>query len=123
MSAEDVLRLAWQADREGRVRMRDELLMLAVAESGPGDAVSAERCRKLLVAGRPDHWFTSFSTIGQALGHPRVAGEIERLRVAYPSARILRLLMRGEVQRGPYTGRSRPLPGILNDLGGVPSAG
>src|SRR6187431_2978979 len=101
MAAEDLLRLAWHADREGRGRMRDELLMLAVAESGPGDAVSAERCRKLLVAGRPEHWFTSFATVGQALGHPRVAAEIDRLRITYPAARIQQILLRFEAQRGP----------------------
>jgi hypothetical protein len=124
MSAEDVLRLAWQADRDGRNRMRDELLMLAVAESGLDDAVSAERCRKLLVAGRPDHWFTSFATIGQALGHPRVATEIDRLRVTYPPARIQQILLRFEAQRGPYTDKPRPLSKILDDLGGtrVPAA-
>ncbi len=115
MAAEDVLRLAWQADRDGRPGMRDALLTLAVAESGPDGAVAAERCRRKLVAGRPDHWFAPFPTLGQALANARVARALDRLRATFPEARVRRLLMRGDVRRGPYRGRPS-LSLILDDL-------
>lgn len=120
MSTEHLLRLAWQAEQDGRAGMRDALLTLAVVESGPDDAVLAERCRKQLIARRPDHWFASFPTRGQALDHPRVVHAIERIRATFPPVRVERLLMRGESQRGPYTGRSRSLPKLLDDLFGPP---
>jgi|GEM_PF-4477125 len=116
MSAEQFLRLAWLAEREGRATMRDALMTLAVAESGPEEAVLAERCRKQLIAKRPDHWFASFPTCGQALGHSRVKGAVERLRATFPPIRVERMLLRGEVCRGPYTGRSAPLSTLLEDL-------
>ena len=49
-TVEGLLRLAWLAEVEGRPRLRDAVMTLAVAESGPGDAVLAERCRRKLVA-------------------------------------------------------------------------
>jgi hypothetical protein len=115
MAAEDVLRLAWQADRDGRPGMRDALLTLAVAESGPDDAVAAERCRRKLIAGRPDHWFAPFPTLGQALADDRVARALDRLRTTFPEARVRWLLMRGDVRRGPYR-RHPPLSRVLDDL-------
>lgn len=117
-SAEDALRLAWRADRDGRAGMRDALLTLALAESGPDDAVAAERCRKFLVAGRPHHWLASFPTLGQALAHPRVAGEIRLFRAMYPPVRVRHLLRRSDVLLGPYTGRRVPRARILDDLFG-----
>src|SRR5262249_6634667 len=92
---------------------------LAVAESGLDDAISAERCRKLLVAGRPDPWVTSFPTIGQALAHPPGGGEVDRLPVAYPPAPLFSLLLRPRAPRGPFTGPRPPLASVLDDLGSV----
>ena len=63
MPVDDLLRLAWQADRDGRPGTRDALLMLAIAESGPGEAVMAERCRRRLISRQPDHWLASFPTL------------------------------------------------------------
>ncbi|WP_422923671.1 hypothetical protein [Singulisphaera sp. PoT] len=122
MSAEQFLRLAWLAERDGRRTVRDALMTLAVAESGPEDAVIAERCRKQLIAKRPDHWFASFPTCGQALGHSRVKHAVDRLRATFPPVRVERLLFKGEVCRGPYTGRDVPLASLLDDLLGNSSA-
>jgi hypothetical protein len=123
MAAEDVWRLAWQADRDGRPGMRDALLTLAVAESGPDVAVAAERCRRKLIAGRPDHWFAPFPTLGQALANDRVARALDRLRATFPEARVRRLLMRGDVRRGPYRAGRPSLSLILDDLlGPLPGA-
>lgn len=119
MSAEHLLRLAWQAELDGRLGMRDALLTLAVAESGPEDAVLAERCRKQLITWRHDHWFASFPTMGQALCHPKVVDAVGRIRAMYPQVRVERLLMRAEALRGPYTGRARALPRLLDDLFGT----
>ena len=83
------------------------MLTLAVAESGPGDAVLAERCRRLLVARQPNHWFATTATIGQALANEDVARVMARLRTMFPAARVQRSLLRGAVQRGPFTGRTR----------------
>ncbi len=116
MSAEQLLRLAWQAERDGRSTLRDALMTLAVAESGAEDAVLAERCRRQLIAKRPDHWFASFPTCGQALANSRVKAAIERLRATFPQVRVERLLLKGDVCRGPYTGRLSPLPTLLEDL-------
>jgi hypothetical protein len=122
MSAERFIRLAWQAEQDGRSGMRDALLTLAAIENGPEDAVSAERCRRHLVARRTDHWFASFSTCGQALGDSRVAAAIERLRATFPLVRVEMLLLRGNAQRGPYKGRQQPLSLVLDDLLGPQTA-
>ena len=116
MAAEEVLRLAWLSDRDGRSGMRDALLTLAIADSGTEDAVTAERARRSLIARRPNHWFSSYATLGQALADPRIRLALARLRTAFPAARVQRLLFRGEVQRGPYTGRRPALSLLLEDL-------
>jgi hypothetical protein len=116
MPVDDLLRLAWQADRDGRAGTRDALLMLAIAESGPGEAVMAERCRRRLISRQPDHWLASFPTFGQALGHPRVSGAVRQLRAIFPPVRVQSLLLRGDVSRGPFTGRPRPLWSVCEDL-------
>lgn len=118
MAAEEYLRLAWHADRDGRQGMRDALLTLAVAESGPENAVLAERCRRRLVAGRPDHWFASFPTMGEALAHPRVVDALREIRAVYPPVRVRHLLLRLDALRGPYSKRPRPLSRVVDDLVG-----
>jgi hypothetical protein len=122
MPVDDILRLAWQAERDGRPGTRDALLMLAIAESGPGEAVLAERCRRRLISRDPGHWLASFPTFGQALGHPRVAGVVRQLRAIFPPVRVRRLLLRGDVKRGAYQGPGRPSPSLRDDLLG-PSRG
>ncbi len=78
MDASDLLRLAWEADHDGRTRLRDSLMTLAVAESRPSD-IWAERCRARLVADRPDHFFARFPTVALALEDSRV---VEATRAA-----------------------------------------
>jgi hypothetical protein len=123
MSAEDLLRLAWQANRNGQPTLRDALMTLAVVESGPDEAVYASRCRRWLIAKRPDHWLTSFATLGQAVNHPRVVQAIERLRSSFPPARVRQLLFRDNVLRGPYQERSIPISLMVDDLLGTSVAG
>ena len=65
---EDLLRLAWQADRDNKPGLRDAVLTLAAAESGSESVVLAERCRRLLVARRPDHWFATSPTYSATPG-------------------------------------------------------
>ena len=120
MAAGDLLRLAWEAEHDGRNRLRDALLTLAVTESQPGDAW-AERCRTRLVAERPDHFLNHFSTVPLALGDPRVIEARERLRVKYPPARVRSLQLRASARRGPYLGRVESLDAMIEDLAG-PSA-
>ena len=115
-AVEDLLRLAWQADVDGRPGMRDAILTLTVAECGPADAVLAERCRKLLAARRPDHWFATSATLGQALSHKKVIEALARLRATFPPMRVARLLMKGAVLGGPFLGRPLPLSRVLCDL-------
>jgi hypothetical protein len=116
MAVEDYLRLAWHANREGRSGMRDALLTLAVAESGPDNAVLAERCRKRLVAGRPEHWYASFPTLGEALSHPRVVEALAEIRTVYPPARVRHMLLRLDALRGPLSRHPRPLGRVVDDL-------
>lgn len=113
---EDLLRLAWEANAAGRPGMRDALLTLVVAESGADDAVLAERCRRLLVAHRPDHCFAASATLGHALSRPRVIGALGKLRLMYPPVRVRHLLRRAEAARGAFTGHSLPLARVLEDL-------
>ena len=120
MDAGDALRLAWEAEHDGRARLRDALLTLAVAESGPGDAW-AERCRSRLVGDRPDHFFARFATVAQALEDPRVVDARDRLRQKYPEARVQWLLLKARAARGPYLGRPESLDAMVEDLAG-PSA-
>lgn len=119
---EELLRLAWQVAAEGKPGTRDALLTLAVAESGPTDAVLAERCRRLLVARQPSHWFATTATLGQALTHPRVAGALAKLRAMFPPVRVQRLLMRFDAAHGPFTGARPPLNRVLRELTLAPEA-
>jgi hypothetical protein len=118
---EEIVRLAWHAEREGRPGVRDALLTLVVAEGGLDDAVLAERLRRLLIARRPDHWLASFPTVGQALGHPQVIAALDRLRATYPPTRVQRILLRGEAASGPYRQQRRPLSRVIDDLLGRPA--
>ena len=117
MVAGDLLRLAWEAEHDGRTRLRDSLMTLAIAESAPEDPW-AERCRARLVLERPDHFFAHFATVGQALEDPRVLDARERLRVKYPPARVQSLLLRACARRGPYLGRVESLEAMIDDLAG-----
>ena len=119
MVAGDLIRLAWEAEHDGRSQLRDSLLTLAVIESLPGE-VWAERCRARLVALRPDHFFAHFANIDEALGDPRVLEARERLRIKYPSARIQSLLLRAQARRGPYLGRLESTDAMIEDLAGGP---
>jgi hypothetical protein len=120
MATGDLLRLAWEAEHDGRTRLRDAMLTLAVAESEPGDPW-VERCRTRLVSERPDHYLGRFPTVSQALAHPQVIEARERLRVKYPPARVQSLLLRACARRGPYLGRVESLEAMIEDLAG-PSA-
>ena len=120
MVAGDLLRLAWEAEHDGRSLMRDSLMTLAVAESAPGDAW-AERCRARLVATRPDHYLARFASVGEALVDPRVLEARERLRWKFPAPRVQSLLLRARARRGPYLGRAESLDAMIEDLAG-PSA-
>ena len=120
---EDLLRLAWQADGDDKPGLRDALLTLAVVDSGTENAVLAERCRRLLVARRPDHWFATTPTLGNAMAQPRVAAALGRLRATFPPVRVQRHLLRYAVQGGPFTGRSPSLTRVLEDLSLVPEEG
>jgi hypothetical protein len=102
MLAEDELRLAWHAHREGHVGRRDALLTLAVADAGPDDEVWAERFRRWLIHRRPDHCFAAFPTRRHALADPGVLAVLRRVRRTHPPIRVRHLLLRGEAQRGPY---------------------
>ena len=120
LTVEGLIRLGWQAELEGRPRLCDAMLTLAVAESGPDDAVLADRCRRRLVARQPGHWFATVATIGQALTHKKVAAALDRLRVMFPPVRVQWMLRRGAVTRGPYTGPPSAFDQVLADLGLVP---
>ncbi|MBX6316062.1 MAG: hypothetical protein IRY99_24590, partial [Isosphaeraceae bacterium] len=118
--AEDDLRLAWQAARDGHKGRRDILLTLAAAAGGTACAPWARRARDWLVAARPDHPFARTPTLEQARGDPRVVALLIRLRKIYPPPRVRWLLLRSAASRGPYTGRSIALSAILDDLFGAP---
>jgi hypothetical protein len=119
-AVEELVRLSWQVAREGKPGTRDALLTLAVAEGGIDDAVLAERCRKLLVAHRPDHWFATGVPLSQTLAIKPVVEVLTKLRAMFPRVRVQHLLMLGAAQRGPYSGQEVPLTRILQDLALVP---
>jgi hypothetical protein len=120
MEAEDALRLAWEADHDGRPRLRDALMTLAVADSQPGDAW-VDRCRARLIADRPDHFLSRFPTVGSALEDSRVVEARERLRAKYPPPKIRWLLLRAAASRGPFLGRVESLEALVDDLAGPPA--
>ena len=120
MTAEDDLRLAWQAERDGRPSMRDALLTLAAAACGPSQADLAARCRVRLIASRPDHVFAAFPNLDDALADPRVGVFLRKLRRLFPEGRVRSLLRKSAVRRGPFTGRAESLPAMLDDLFGRP---
>jgi len=120
MAAEDALRLAWEADHDGRRKLRDSLLTFALLESGPGDHW-AERCRARLIAERPGYYLGGFASIRLAMADPRVVEARDRLRAKYPAARVLGLLLRARAGRGTFTGRAESLDAMLEDLVGLPA--
>lgn len=120
-TVEELLRLAWQSDLEGRPGTRDALLTLAVAEGGVEDIVLAEKCRRVLVARRPDHFFAAPAPLSQSLIRPQVAATIDKLRAMFPAVRVRHMLMRGAAQRGPFTGRSTAPTLLLLDLAPSPT--
>ncbi len=117
MSTEDDLRLAWQADRDGRPGRRDALLTLAAAQA-PSEARWLSRCRARLIERHPDHLFARFSSIAEARAHPKVAYALEQLRELYPPGKVANLVRRDEVRRGHWTGDRPPLSVVLDDLFG-----
>jgi hypothetical protein len=120
-TVEDLLQLAWQSDVEGRPGTRDALLTLAVAEGGVEDIVLAEKCRRLLVARRPGHFFATPAPLSQALDHPQVMETIDKLRKMFPPVRVRHMLMRGAAQRGPFTGGAIAPTLLLLDLAPSPT--
>lgn len=116
MSANDDLRLAWQAHRDGRIAMRDALLTLAVARGEPEGAPWVMPVRDFLVSSRRDHYFSRFAYLDEALADRRVVAALARLRESFPPARIRSLVLRSEALRGPYTGRRVPVTVLLEDL-------
>jgi hypothetical protein len=123
MAAVDLLRLAWQAARDARPGLRDALLTLALAESGPADRPWAERCWARLLANRSDDLMAAFPTWEIARRDDRVAARVAKLRIMFPPARVQRLLQRGNVLRGTYTGRRTTMATLLDDLLGPPGHG
>ena len=117
---DDHLRLAWHAQRDGRGPLREAMLTLAVAESGPGDGW-VERCRARLLSERPNHILGAHPTLERTLADPRVAGAIRKLRGQYPPGRIGWLRFRAEVAEGLYTGEVASLATILDTLIGPPA--
>jgi hypothetical protein len=113
---EGLMRLAWHAESDGKPGTRDALLTLVVVESLAEDAVLAERCRRLLVARQPGHWFAAAPTVSQALARDRVASALAKLKSMFPPVRVRHLLLREEARRGPYTGRSPSLTSLMDDL-------
>ena len=117
MTADDYLRLARQARRDGRGRLREAMLTLAIGASGPDDAW-AERCRARLLAERPDHFLAAHPTAAHALADPRVGRALERLRAQFPPIRVRWLRLRADVAAGPYTAEPEPLAAVVDDLFG-----
>jgi hypothetical protein len=117
MAAEDLPRLAWEAEHDGRRSLRDALMTLAITESGPDDDWP-ERCRARLIADRPGHYLGEFATVGQALGDPRVITSRDRLRQKFPESRVRWLLLGAHAGRGPYTARIESLAAMIEDRAG-----
>lgn len=120
MDAGELLRLAWEAEHDGRTRLRDALMTLAVTESGPSDAW-VERVRTKLIADRPDHFLAHFASIALALEDSRVVEARERLRAKYPEARVRWMQLKAGAARGPYLGRVESLDAMIEDLVGPPA--
>lgn len=116
MSANDDLRLAWQAHREGRNGRRDALLTLAVADASPRGEPWVHAVRDQLVASQPGHIFSCSHHLDEALGDRRVIAALKKLRYAFSPARVRNLLQRDAVARGPYTKRSSSTRVLLDDL-------
>lgn len=116
MAAVDLLRLAWQAARDARPGLRDALLTLALAESGPNDRSWADRCWKRLIANRSDDLIAAYPSWEFARRDERIAARVAKLRLMFPPARVQRLLERGAVLRGAYTGRRPRMSILLDDL-------
>ena len=116
MSAEDDLRLAWLAHREGRAGRRDALLTLAAATAEGQGSAWVGAVRDYLVAAHPGHLFAGFYHVDEALADRRVVAGLGRLRQSFPPARVRSLLRRADVSRGPFTGRRFPVAIALDEL-------
>lgn len=116
MPANDDLRLAWQAHREGKVGRRDALLTLAVADASPRGEPWVHAVRDHLVAAHPGHLFSGSHHLDEAIADRRVIAALKRLRQAFPPGRVRNLVRRSDVARGPYTGRVTSARILLDDL-------
>ena len=115
-TVEALIRLAWQSEVEGKPGTRDALLTLAVAEGGVDELVLAEKARRVLVSNRPDHWFASPVPMSQWMDNPQVVSTLSKLRTMFPPVRVRHMLMRGDAQRGPFSGRVDSPSTLLLDL-------
>ena len=115
-TVEALIRLAWQSEVEGKPGTRDALLTLAVAVGGVDELVLAEKARRVLVSNRPDHWFASPVPMSQWMDNPQVVSTISKLRTMFPPVRVRHMLMRGDAQRGPFSGRVASPSTLLLDL-------
>lgn len=120
-TVESLLRLAWRAETAGKPKLRDAVMTLAVAESGPDESLLAERCRRLLIAREPHHWYATGTTLGHALAQDRVAAVVEKLRAMFPPVRVERMLFRGEVEDGPFRETVVPLRRVFEELNLIPA--
>lgn len=118
MLAQEEVRLALRAHREGRVGMRDSLLTLAVADAGVEGAAWADRCRRWLVSRRSDHLFAPFPTLSAALADPRVSAALGRVRQTFPPVRVRHLLLRADTLAGRYTGNEYTPVDLLDAIFG-----
>jgi hypothetical protein len=120
MAVDDLLHVAWHAQRDGRRPLREAMLTLAIGASDPGD-VWAERCRARLLTERPGHFLGAQPTLGATLADPRVAGALNKLRGQYPPGRVSWLRFRAEIEAGAFTGESQPLARVVDALIGPPA--
>jgi hypothetical protein len=120
VTADDFLRLAWHARRDGRKALHEAMLTLAVAEGGAGEGWP-DRCRARLLAERPKHFLGTHPTLERTLANPQVAEAIRKLRGQYPEGRVGWLLFRAECEAGPYTGEPAPIAAIIEALAGAPA--
>jgi hypothetical protein len=120
MAVDDLLHMAWHAQRDGRRPLREAMLTLAIGASDPGD-VWAERCRARLLTERPGHFLGAQPTLSATLADQRVAAALNKLRGQYPPGRVSWLRFRAELEAGPYSGEVEPLAKVLDTLIGPPA--
>ena len=116
MPAEDDLRLAWLAHREGLAGRRDALLTLAAATPEGQSSAWVGAVRDYLVAAHPGHLFAGFYHVDEVARRPPGGGGLDAPAAELPALPRPQPAEAGGRRAGPFTGRKFSVALALDEM-------